>query len=187
MNEIWKPVKNYEGLYEISSLGNIRSIDRLISRKMNDGSIRKIMLKGKQLKKCFMGTYYAVTLCKNGKSKQCLIHRLVGMAFIENPNGLECINHKDENKLNNSVENLEWCDRMYNCNYGIRNSTISKKNRRPRVNFKKVAQYSKSGEFIKEYDNPITAYRETNINGTQIKYCCEGKRKQAGNYKWKYV
>ena len=102
MIEIWKPIKNYEELYEVSNLGNVRNAKTF-------KTLRKI--KHRQ-------GYQMTSLYKDGKQKCFLIHRLVAIAFIENPKNLKEINHIDENKENNVVSNLEWCDRIYNANYG---------------------------------------------------------------------
>ena len=101
MNEIWKPILGYENLYNISNLGNVFSIQSKRNIKQTKNS------KG----------YLIVGLCKNKKRKSCLIHRLVAEAYIDNPNKLPEINHKDENPLNNTITNLEWCTHKYNMNY----------------------------------------------------------------------
>lgn len=113
IEEIWRPVVGYEGLYEVSSYGRVRSLDRY------DG--RNHFIKGKLLKNKDNGNGYLIcSLSKNGIVKNKYIHRLVVEAFIERPDGLYEVNHKDENKKNNSVDNLEWCDKKYNNTYGTR-------------------------------------------------------------------
>lgn len=114
MNEIWKDIEGYEGLYQVSNLGRVRSVDRIGGRgRRFNGRILKPKVK--------TGGYLLVNFSKEGKRKMFSVHRLVAQAFIPNPEGLPQINHKDENPSNNRVENLEWCDGKYNCNYGIRN------------------------------------------------------------------
>ena len=105
MTEQWKTVRGYEGLYCVSNTG------RVVALPKNSRGER-------ELKPCNIRGYRNVKLVKNGIYKNHYVHRLVAEAFIENPNQLPEVNHKDENKTNNCVENLEWCDRKYNCNYG---------------------------------------------------------------------
>ena len=120
MKEVWKSVKGFEGLYEVSNLGNIRSLDRIEIMQMKNETIRKRTKKGRILK-LFLdgkGNYLQTNLSISGKHKMVLAHRVVATAFLPNPENLPEVNHKDENKTNNSVENLEWCDHKYNNNYG---------------------------------------------------------------------
>ena len=118
MQEIWKEIEGYEGLYEVSNLGRVRSLDREQFQIGNGGSYFKRIYKGRILKfKIDYHGYYRVHLSVNGERKHYLVHRLVAEAFIPNPNNLPCVNHKDEDKTNNSVDNLEWCDVAYNNAY----------------------------------------------------------------------
>ena len=112
--EIWKIINGYEN-YMISSFGRVKSLDRYVRGKNNSIYIKK----GKLLKLYTdKDGYQTVMLYHNNKKKLLKVHRLVAEAFLDNPNNLSQVNHKDENKLNNSVENLEWCDAKYNVNYG---------------------------------------------------------------------
>lgn len=130
MNEVWKDIKGYEGSYQVSSIGRVRSLDRLITH-MNMGIIRKHLYKGKILKPILEPDgYLSVSLYKKGSStKKFRIHRLVCESFISNPNNYPIINHKDENKTNNMVENLEWCDYSYNNTYNDKHIKIGLKHR----------------------------------------------------------
>lgn len=111
--EIWKDIIGYEGLYQVSSLGRVRSLDRYDSNNhFLKGRILKLSANGKG--------YLKVALNSNGKAKTYSVHRLVLQSFIPNPDNLPQVNHKDENKTNNNVDNLEWCDNSYNLNYGTR-------------------------------------------------------------------
>ena len=114
-NELWKAIAGYEGLYEVSNFGRVRSIERY--RKSKNGSVAPV--KSRYLKPKINRGYYMYSLSKNAKLHFHNAHRLVAEAFIPNPLNLPQINHKDEDKLNNFVENLEWCDASYNTRYSI--------------------------------------------------------------------
>lgn len=117
MIEEWRSVVGYEGLYEVSSYGRVRSVDRYVKSKSESYWLRK----GKMLSPAKdKNGYLKVNLSCNGKNNIIRVHRLVAQVFIENPDNLPEINHKDEDKTNNSVDNLEWCDRKYNNNYGTK-------------------------------------------------------------------
>ena len=160
-NEIWKPVQGFEGLYEVSNLGRVKSIETYNTCK-----------KGIMNPMIDPDGYPHVRLYNRGMFKDISIHRLVAIAFIPNPNNYKYVNHKDENTKNNNVDNLEWCTNSYNLIYS---------------NGKKVRQYSKSGEFIKEFNCIADASREYNIPTTNISKCCKGKRHSAGKFIWRYV
>ena len=120
MKEIWKEIEGYEGLYQVSNLGRVKSLDRYVLRNGNS-----LFVKGIVLSQLNNRGYLAVRLCNSGKYKNYLVHRLVANAFIHNDNNYYEINHIDENKHNNHVDNLEWCDRKYNVNYGSRADKFS--------------------------------------------------------------
>lgn len=178
MEEVWKAITETDGLYEISNLGNIRSVDRYA----------KVCGGGKRFVK---GKIYKPTICTNGylelqasmygKRKVFLIHRLVAQYFIPNPNNFPEVNHKDEDVTNNSVDNLEWCTAKYNCNYGTRNKRCMEK-----VIKKPVKQLSLEGEIIAIFPMVKDAMRKTGINDSQIIRVCKGKNLTAGGYKWEY-
>ena len=121
--EIWKPITGYEGYYEVSNLCRVRSVNRIGTNRHKNGT-KRVAGVIKHTDICNMGRE-VVQLSKNGKNRRFPVYRLMAIAFIPNPNNLPQINHKDENPLNNSLENLEWCDSKYNCNYGTRNKRIS--------------------------------------------------------------
>ena len=166
MKEIWKKIKNYDD-YEISNLGNVKSL------KSN-----KILKPSKS-----SSGYLQVTLCKNGKTKNFFIHRLVANEFIDKENYKFEVNHKDENKLNNKADNLEWCDRKYNMNYG------NIKNKLSQTKMKKVGKYNKNDDLIKIYNSINEAAFENNAKSTNIVKCCKNIKhyKTCKGYKWKYV
>ena len=147
IEEIWRPIEGYEGLYEVSNTGRVRSLDMYV--KCGYGSYR--LRKGKVLSPVIKDNgYLQVGLYYNGKYKMFLVHRLVAQAFIENFDNLPEVNHLDEDKSNNSVDNLEWCDRSYNLKYGtVRIRSINTKIKKGYVNEENVG-LSKE-EYKKKY------------------------------------
>lgn len=173
MNEIWKDVKGFEGLYQCSSEGRMKSLDRFDSRG------RKI--RGKILKPyCDKNGYFKINLYENSVVKRCWVHRLVTETFIPNPYNLPCVNHKDENPSNNCIENLEWCTYQYNINYGTARQRTKEKLNKP------VVQYTLDGVFVAEYPSAKDVKRLYGYDNGHIGECCNGKRKTAYSYVWRY-
>lgn len=160
-------------MYEVSNLGRVKSLDYRRTGK------ERILKPGRHSKKSG-NTYYQVHLYKGGKMNVKLVHRLVAEAFIPNPDNLPEVNHKDENKFNNCVENLEWCTAKYNVNYGTARERMKEKRYKP------VYQYSIDGELIKEWTSTMDVQRQTGYACSNICNCCRGKLKQAYGYKWSY-
>lgn len=174
MHEIWKDIKGYEGLYQISNLGNVKSFVSS-SRYNNEPHLLKQHIGN--------NGYPSVSLyISKGKKRGYLIHKLVADAFLENPNNYPCVNHKDENKLNNKVNNLEWCTYSYNNAYGTaRIRSVYTKNP------KRVAQYTIDGYWIATYLSVTIASKITQIGKVNIRSCCDGKMEFANGYIWKYI
>lgn len=184
MEEIFIDIKGYEGLYQISNLGRIKSL----------WFGKEKILKGGKDK----DGYLKVILSREGKHKTYSVHRLVAEAFIPNTNNHPQVNHKNEDKTDNCVDNLEWCTQKYNVNYGTcqqrraKNTdykAIGRKNAEKLLNrkdqSKTVLQYTKEGEFIRKWET----LRECGRNGfkiSNISSCCQGKRKTHKGFIWKY-
>lgn len=182
-NEEWKDIEGYEGLYQVSNMGRVRSLDRYVNNMFGTLSF----IKGKILKVLnHKDGYKQVNLLKDGKVKHCLVHRLVAGAFIPNPHNYPVINHKDEIKTNNCVENLEWCTVKHNNTYGTVQKRISEKLTNRHDRSKVVIQFTLDGEFVGEYPSMCEAQRQTGIRQSQISMCCNGIRKSTKGFIWKY-
>lgn len=171
MEEIWKDIPGYEGLYQVSNLGNVKSLNW---RKT--GNPRNLWLKPHRK------GYLQVELAKNGIKRLFLVHRLVAEVFVPNPFSLPQVNHKDEVKTNNAVENLEWCNASYNAIYSLKRSPSKRKRQG-----KKICQCSMDGELIKTWNDSRTIFLETGMSDWSISECCRGNRKTAYGYKWQYA
>lgn len=149
-----------------------------------NGIVSNIKTKRIKSQQIYNGYKY-VQLYKNGKGKMLLVHRLVAEAFIPNPNSFPCVNHIDENKENNTVENLEWCTYEYNNHYGKGQPTI----RAVQARKKAVGQYSMDGVLLAIYESVSEAQRITGINQTNISRCCLKRKwfKSAGGYVWRFA
>ena len=161
MTEELKDIKDYEGLYAITRDGKVWSYKRKKFLKCSDNG------KG----------YYQISLCKDGKGKNYLIHRLVAEAYIPNPEGLPQVNHRDENPQNNCASNLEWCDAKYNANYGTRTERSNKKRSKPVYCI----------ELDKTFYGARQAARELGLDNSNIIKCCKGKVKTHGGFHWMYA
>lgn len=181
--EEWRYIEGYEGLYQVSNEGRIKSLNREIVYK--DG--RKKILPEKILHNFLSDLgYYHVMLSKNGIPKRYKVHRLVAKAFIPNPNDLPIINHKDENPKNNTVENLEWCTQDYNIHYG----TMIERGREKQINrsdlSKEVKQYTLDGALVGEYKSASEVERKhPQFKTSSVTRCCRNNQIYKG-YIWKY-
>lgn len=169
INENWKPIEGYEGLYEVSDLGNVRSLNY---RRTGKPQVLK-------LSDDSYG-YLQINLCKNRERKCSRVNILVAQAFIPNPENKPEVNHKDEDKHNNRVDNLNWCTREENMEWGTCRERITKSLK------KTVTQYTNDGVPIKVWDSATQVEIELGINQSSISKCCKGRRKTAGGYIWRY-
>lgn len=170
LNEIWKDIKGYEGLYQVSNTGKIKSL------KFNHSNKEKIIKGNKEN----LG-YLVVTLYKDGNRKNFKIHRLVAEAFISNPKSLPQVNHIDGNKQNNRIDNLEWCTAKENTIHAHKIGLANDDNKKI-----KVKQYDLNGNFIRTWDSILEAGENLNIDNSSIVKVCKHKKNQAGGYIWAY-
>ena len=196
MEEIWKDVVNFKGYYIVSNIGNVKSVDRYVEGKNRSLRFQKgISMNIQENKK----GYLVVILHKHGLHYQKLVHRLVAEAFIENPYDLPQVNHKDANKHNNCVENLEWITNYDNMQHAIEHNCFhdftdkqlnAVKNNLEFANIKRripVAKCDNDWNIIDKYESIISAAKINNLSDSHIAQCCNGKRKSCGGYKWKRI
>lgn len=192
MKEEWKDIVGFDGNYQISNFGNVKSVGRIITYEGTNqtGIIFKInkFCPEKYIKPYLRGGYYHVQFKKHSKSYNFTIHRLVAEHFIPNQESLPFINHKDENKLNNRVDNLEWCTAKHNANYGTRNKRIAEKLKEKAILYIPVLCYNLKNEFVGRYESAVAAGKALNVTPSEITACCRlyFGRTSAGGYKWKY-
>lgn len=167
MKEEWKDIPGYEGYYQVSNLGRVKSLPRTGTIKQE-----RIIKPGKD-----KYGYLRIILHKNGFKKYVTIHKLVAQAFIDNPKNLSEVDHIDGNKLNNNVENLRYCTRSQNINNPNTLKNLCKK----------VMQINKSNELINIYKSTRDAERQLGIHHNSIARCCNLKQQTAGGFYWKYV
>lgn len=181
--EQWKTIRDFGGLYEVSSTGKVRNSS------------------GKEIKQTIRGRgYLGVCLHKDGKQFQRYTHRLVAEAFIDNPLGYSCINHKDENKKNNEVSNLEWCDFKYNNSYGTRLERIDKRLKGKKLAPETCRKMSKTRtgknrkgkkviciETKEVFESAREASRKLGLYNGMVAQVCRGRNETAGGYHWKYL
>lgn len=190
--EIWKDIEGYEGLYQVSNLGRVRSCDKIVKSPRQASYFKNGRVLSQYLNR---SGYMYICLSKDGVHKTLRVHRLVALAFVNNHNGMQYINHKDENKANNKASNLEWCDQEYNINYGTRNERASRTERDKLGRC--VGQYSNDGVLICKYPSVKDAEEAVGVHGSCIRQCATMKeykahngkyyrRKKAGGYIWKY-
>jgi len=163
MKETWKDIPNYEGLYQVSNLGKVKSLlfnkEKILKTRLSTKGYELINLKGKTFR----------------------VHTLVANTFLSNPNNYKEVNHKNERKADNNVDNLEWCSRKYNCNYGSFPKQVCKR-------FSKgVAIVDEKMQPILRFSSALGAEKALHIDHSSIIKCCNGKLKTAGGYVWRYL
>mgnify|MGYP002616187008 FL=1 len=192
-NEIWKDVKGYEGYYQVSNMGRVKSM-RVLKTPKNGVKCRK---------NTFLSTktshdkqYILVALCRDGERKQVQVHRLVAEAFIPNPKNLPFVNHKDENPSNNCADNLEWCTHEYNLQYSMERNGRTKGREtttHPHNQAVPVVAYTFEGEIVARFDSVWEAaekFKNKGVDGrglrNRIRSCCSGKIPSTCGFIWKY-
>ena len=181
--EIWKDISGYEGLYQVSNFGRVKSLNRVV-KHAKGGSYKSegthvIQEKKMSLKPNKVHGYRQVKLCKNSKISCFRVNRLVAEAFLPNPNNYPVVNHKDENRANDHVENLEWCTHSYNINYSV------DKNRKER-GYRLVKRTNLATHEVKIYRSIIEAEKEGFSKGN-ISRVANGNRKSHKGYYWEYL
>ena len=174
MKEIWKDIKEYEGIYQISNYGRIKSLSRLIENSNNRITKEKIRKATKD-----KDGYLCIVLSKDGTNKTCKVHRLVAQTFISNPLNKPTVNHKDGNKQNNKINNLEWMtdkEQMKHCK-----EVLGWKPSENRIKRRKVQRSDG-----KIYNSIKEASIENNVFASNITMCCQNKCNTIGGYGWCY-
>ena len=173
-NEVWKDVAGYEGLYQVSDQGRVKSLERkdCLGRTIRERILKPVVVGG---------GYLIVGLYAGGKPKKFFAHRLVCQAFHENPDNKPCVNHVNEDKTDNRACNLEWSTRRENNNHGTRNTRTAK------ALSKSVGQYTLDGELVKIWPSTMEVQRQTGFSQGYICKAANGKFKQVYGFIWKYV
>lgn len=191
MEEIWKDIKGYEGSYQASNLGNIKSLERMVQGKIG------MRICNERILKILIGKrgYYTVNL-GNGTGRCAIktVHRLVAIAFIPNPENRPCVNHIDGNKLNNNINNIEWCtyseNNIHAFNTGLKIPTWEGISGKDHCRSVKVAKYDRQGNFIRVYDSIGEATKDVGLKSYSLIGMCAQKKKHqltAAGFLWEYV
>ena len=176
--EVWRDIEGYEGLYQVSDQGRVKSLERKIPHWRGGERIQKERILKPNV---VHGGYLMIGLYAGGKRKMFFVHRLVCQAFHENPENKPEVNHINENASDNRACNLEWCTRTENINHGARNERAAKTKSKP------VGQWTKEGELVKIWPSAIEVQKQTGFSQGSISKVANGKRKQAYGFIWKYV
>ena len=190
MKEIWKDIKGYEGLYQVSNLGNVKKIKNkkynINKKEVEEKEINKYISIGKHK----LGYKNVKLTDKNGIRKNLFLHRIIAEAFVENPNNFNIINHKDGDKSNNNINNLEWTTQKDNVNHAWKNGLCENVRKVCAINgkrkSKKIIQKNKNGEVIKVWNSAMDIERELGIIHNNITFCCKHHNRTAGGFIWEY-
>ena len=173
----WKNIPGYDGVYQVSDQGQIRSVDRMVTMVMKGTPCQSFRPGHEIVPSMNRGGYFEVVLYRGGKGVHHFVHRLVASAFVPNPLGLPQVNHLDENKGNNTASNLGWCTAQENSCYGTRPKRLQTR----------VAMFTTKGHVVREFESVRDAATFVRCDYTTIVHCCRGKQKTAKGYVWKYL
>lgn len=190
MEEIWKPIKGYEGLYEVSSLARVRSLDRNVKSKASLSGYSKV--KGRILSQGVASNGYCMVALYRDKEQKCrTVHSLIADAFIPNPSNFPCINHINGIRTDNRIENLEWVTYSENNYHAVRElgraAPWKGKFGKDNPHSKAVQQFTMDGELIAEYVSAKDAARKLKTSQGRISDCCRGEKAHHLGFKWKYI
>lgn len=181
--EVWKDVSRFEGFYQVSNLGRIKSVDRIITDRNRPN--RCIFHEGRIIRQSVDKVgYYSLHLSVKSKVSVKRVHRIVAEAFIPNPDNFPCINHKDETRTNNSASNLEWCTHKYNTNYGTCIERIRNKNILRTDMGTPIYQYSLDGSFVCRHDSISSIERSLGFSKRSIRQVLDGVHASSHGYIW---
>lgn len=184
--ETWRPVKGFEGLYEVSDFGRVRSLDRTVTKRHQSGTLYEYIEKGIIMAQKLQNTdRFQVSLRKvvDGKSRRYTkyVHRLVAEAFVPNPKGLDTVNHKNENHHDNRADNLEWMTKAENNRYGTHCERVGKALRMS------VEQLTEDGQHVAYFKSMSEAAEATGCSLSSIHACCYGKQQTTQGYRWRFT
>lgn len=185
-SEIWLDIPGFEGLYQVSNMGNVKALPKSYVTGFGGTLHQPERILGKRKQKNVENYYEQVDLSKSGVKRTYYVHYLVALAFIPNPHGYPCVNHKDECKHNNICNNLEWVSYSMNLRYGTLPDRFHKKRINRKDMSKPVKQLTLDGKLLYVFPSTMEAERLTGIRSQNIGQCCLGRLKQVRGYRWEY-